>query len=229
MTILSVVQSASTKLVSQVPQSVYSSNDKILVELRDLANDVARDIADAHDWRALFKVATITGDGSDTDFALPSDYDRMPLKGEVHDVSTSSVLCPVNTADDYLRLQIDGFVANDPGYWIILSGFMNIYPALGTGKEVKFAYLRNTIVSGGTKTEFTTDTDTFDLDERLLMLGLVWRWRAQKRLEYSEDMATYNDALSVRINKDRGSRILAVGPSRFPANVGVAYPRALGS
>ena len=41
------------------------------------------------------------------------------------------------------------------------------------------------------------DGDSFVLDERLLKLGMIWQWKANKGSPYAEDMATYGDALVV--------------------------------
>ena len=66
------------------------------------------------------------------------------------------------------------------------------------------------------------------LPERLLTLGLIWRWRAQKRQEYAEDLRNYEIALSEEIGRDKGSQIIAVGAARWPGRVGTSYPGPLG-
>jgi hypothetical protein len=61
-----------------------------------------------------------------------------------------------------------------------------------------FVYLDKNCValkSGGFGDSFTDDADSFRLDERLLKLGMVWQWKANKGTSYAEDMGTYSDAL----------------------------------
>ncbi len=63
----------------------------------------------------------------------------------------------------------------------------------------------------------------------LLTLGLVWRWRENKKLDYGADEATFAKAFAEEAGRDKGSRIFKTGPTRWPANVSLAYPYPLGS
>ena len=85
---------------------------------------------------------------------------------------------------------------------------MKFYPApIGTAT---FPYISNAwarAADGTARAWFEADTDAFTIDERLLTLGLIWRWKAQKGMEYGEDMATYEQALSQAQARDAGSRV----------------------
>ena len=78
------------------------------------------------------------------------------------------------------------------------------------------------------KAKFTLDTDGIALPERLLTLGLIWRWRSQKRMEYSEDMANFEIAKAEEITNDKGRRPIIVGAQRMPVGGELAYPGVLG-
>jgi hypothetical protein len=97
---------------------------------------------------------------------------------------------------------------------------------MGSSEIAKFYYVSNEIITNGTanKTEFSADADVFKLSERLLTLGIIWRWRAQKRLEFAEDLANYQTALNEEIGRDKGSRIIAVGRARVPFGAEMAFP-----
>jgi hypothetical protein len=45
-----------------------------------------------------------------------------------------------------------------------------------------------------------------------------------KRLEYGEDMANYNLALSEEIGRAKGSRIMRIGRPRIARGVSMAFP-----
>jgi hypothetical protein len=70
------------------------------------------------------------------------------------------------------------------------------------------------------KPAFTDDNDVFVLPERLLTLSLIWRWRAQKRMEYAEDLTNYETALATAAGTDKGARILVVGRQRNRIDAG---------
>lgn len=224
MTVLTACAEAAIELNQTEPMSLFSTSDQFAKELRVQANKAAISIAKAHDWQALTTLKTMTGNGSTTSFALPTDYDRMPLKGGVLTTQFASPLSKARDLDQWLDFQLRPFVGA-PGFWIILNGSMQILPAMATGVSAKYYYIKNTIVTGSApQTSFQADADTFNLSERLLTLGVIWRWRAQKRMEYSEDMSNYEIALAEEISRDKGSRVLTVGRQRLSINADIAHP-----
>jgi hypothetical protein len=89
-----------------------------------------------------------------------------------------------------------------------------------------FVYLDKNCValkSGGFGDSFTDDADSFRLDERLLKLGMVWQWKANKGTSYAEDMGTYSDALAVAMGHDQPAPIIA-GRRPISANARASYP-----
>ena len=219
--------------MGEKPASLFSSTEPFAMELAELATDVAVDIAEAHDWRALQVLATVPGDATTIAFDLPGGYDRMLKPGKVHSLNWKTAnFRPVKDEDEWIYIQ-DNAITGTPGSWIILGGQFQVFPAMAVGEVARFYYISNKIVavgagSVGSKAAFTVDSDTFVLPERLLTLGLIWRWRSQKRMEYAEDMANYEVALSHAIAKDKGRSMIVVGAQRVAADVALAYPGVLG-
>lgn len=225
MTVLTACQVAGRRIKSEEPASLFSSPTTFASELANLANEVATDVMKAHDWRRLTLLKTITGDGSDTSFALPTGYDRMPLNAKVYSSSSYLALRPVRDVNQWLEFQIDP-VVGDPGFWIILGNEFQIKPALGNGLTAKFYYISNLCITGGTKAAFTADADTFDIGgDRLITLGVIWRWKFTKGLPgWEQDEELFNQALAQEMGRDKGSRTLYVGMPRYSGDVNVAYP-----
>lgn len=226
MTILSVFQSVAPVIGIEVPSAVMASTEREHVELASLANEMAGRIARGHDWQRFSTVATLTGDGSSTAFDLPSDYDRMQDESRVWSSSIEGPLTHIKSLDEWLGLDVHVYdlVINA---WIIYGGQMHIRPAMASGVTAKFFYQSNLIVapgSGDNKVAFTSDTDSYRLDEQLLKLGIIWQWKANKGQAYAEDMANYEQLLSRRAAKDGGSKKLTVGRVRMPADTTIAYP-----
>ena len=232
MSLLSACQEASVQIMSRAPSTFFSSTANFEVELRTLANIAARDIAAKGDWRALTKLQEMTGDGTTVGFDLPTDYERMLAKGDVHPSSwTTWVYTPATDLDQWRFLR-NGMSAVSPGFWIILESQMQFQPVIPTGEIAQFYYITKNIVrseAGTTKVGFTADSDTFLLDENLLSAALIWRWRAMKRLEYAEDMNNYEIMLSEKLARERGPRIIAVGAPTYSRGINIAYPNSLGS
>ena len=227
MTILSAIRSAVLRVQGVALTEVFASTELVAVEMADLSNEVAADIAKSHDWRNLTKVATITGGGET--HALPSDYDRMVMASDIDDATNwfwgYEAFGSVN---DWLRFKGGAYPIMSPGGWIIIGGEFQFYPAV-TG-EATFPYVSNAWAkseAGVARSQFIADTDTFVLDERLLTLGLIWRFLDQKGYPYSEAMATYEMALSQAQARDKGARVIRSGGRVMGGNVaytGTAYP-----
>jgi hypothetical protein len=233
MTVLTACREAAVKLNQTVPTSVFTSTDAFAAELALAANEAAEAIVAAKEWQKLKTLATMTGDGAATSFALPSDYHRMLVNGVVHSATwQNSPFTKARDEDDWIYTG-DLAQAGTPGKWIILGGRFQVLPAMPVGETARFYYISRNVVAAtaggaGTKTAFTVDTDELILPERLLRLAIVWRWRSNKRMEYAEDMQNFEIACAEEMGADKGSNILMIGRQRWPADVRTAYPRALG-
>lgn len=232
MTVLAAAQAAGIVLLGRKPSSLFST-DQFGLELGQLATEAATAIAEYYDWQKLKKLKTYAGDGSTIAFDLPTDYGRMLKKGEIHSqMWRTRNFRKARDEDEWLLLQ-DINLAGTPGVWILLGGQMQFFPPLPAAETARHYYISNLIVGTGdgqpgTKTSFIADGDNFVLSERLLKLALIWRWRSQKRLEYSEDMTNYEIALSEEVAKDRGSKVIVVGPERYSTDTTAPYPGQLG-
>ena len=79
------------------------------------------------------------------------------------------------------------------------------------------------------KAIFTADDDTFRLDERVLKLALIYRWKQGHQQDYAEEMSDYENALSERVGGDKCSNMFAVGGRRGTVfDASIAYPGILG-
>lgn len=226
MTILSVCREAAVKLNQTQPTSIFSTTDPFATELALAANEAAEAILQAYEWQKLITLATLTGDGTSETFDLPDDYDRMPKKAKVHSLTwQNATFRQAADLDEWIYIN-DLDLTGTPGNWIIYGDQFRIFPAMSASETARFYYISNLVVapaSGSNKATFTADADTFRLSEKLLRLGIVWRWRANKRMEYSEDLSNFEIALGEEGGKDKGSKILTVGRVRTPEAV-MAYP-----
>ena len=219
MTILQVVQGAATKLGIDVPTLVYGSTTREMVEMQELANEMARRIAEANDWQRLKLVKQYDGDGVTGDpigFDLPSDYDRMLVTASIWSSEWTWNLNHILDSDQWLEMQVVPFTFIY-GNWMIYGGQYHQLPIMPVGANVKFFYISNLIVQAtdlSTKTAFTADTDSFLLDEHLLKLGIVWQWKASKGYPYAEDMANYEKRMSQVLQQDMGSKPIISGRPR---------------
>jgi hypothetical protein len=180
----------------------------VKINMQAIISEAILDIAQQHDWLALTKQCTLTTDGQTADFDLPADYGRMLVKSDVHSSIWSVNYQAAKDLDEWTQLQ--RFMPSTiPGYWIIYGGQMHLMPEPRINENPCFWYIASNLVRGddGTlKPQFTADSDTFLLDEQLLVLAMVWRWKQAEGLDYAEDMQNYEVRLSQLAAKDHGSK-----------------------
>lgn len=232
MSALSACQDAIARLVARRPSSVFASDEEICVEIASLANEAATDIAKACDWQALTILNIISGDGVTGGWDLPSDYDRMVAGNDIHS-GTWTYMRYANAATLDNWQDLNALIpAIPPGYWTILQNKIEFIPVISSGQDARFYYVSNQwarSAGGAPKASFDRDDDTFVLDDRLLTLALIWRWKAMKGLNYEEDIRNSDIALSQAMSRDRGARTIRKGSGRISGlNTHLAWPWSLG-
>jgi hypothetical protein len=196
-------------------------------EMLSLANEMAQRIAyDTRDWTKLKVTQTFVGDGVAQTFPLPANYKRMVLTANVW--SSQTALMPMEfipDIDEWMqRRALNRY--NQRGEWTMLGGQMLIFPVMPVGQTATFAYIDKNCIdlsSGGRGDEFLNDGDSFTLDERVLKLGMIWQWKAQKGSAYAEDMGTYGDALTYAMGHDQPAPII-LGSRPMSSATNIAYP-----
>ena len=229
MTILTVTEGVAAVIGIDVPTVLFSSTDREHVELQHLANEMALRIWKTHDWELLRTLATITGDASTTEWPLESDFGRMVKDANLWSSRIQTPLTHIVSADSWLELDIRSF-QYVIGVWTKIGGQIGIKPAMTATETAKYYYISDLIidpVSGSNKQTFTLDDDAFRLNERVLKLGMIWQWRANKGLPYAEDLENYETALGEMISEDKGATILHVGRTRTRRGVRISYPQAI--
>lgn len=231
MAILAAMQSAGVRLIGERPSTFFGGQGTFEMEIADLVNEVAADIAKYQDWQALVAIGTVTGDGTASAFALPDDYDRMLVNTDVADLSSwfwgFGAYIDINA---FLYDEARGF-QGWPGGWIIYGDEIRFSPAPAAGQTATFPYITRNwarAFSTAPKASFDNDGDSFVLPERLLTLGLVWRWRENKKLDASGDQEAFIKALDEYAAKDSGSRIQRRNSRRAIPGTYQAWPRTLG-
>jgi len=231
MAILAAMQAAAIRLVGKKPTVFFGANGALEIEFCDLLNEVAADIAASHDWQALTRIYTLTADGTSSEYPFPSDYDRQLLKSNVQDPENWIYgYRHVPDINEFSYIQNRGFQLF-PGIWTIYGGNMQFTPPPRAGQSAYYPYVSKNWAqaSGGTsKAAFDADTDAFLLPERLLTLGLIWRWRDNKNLDYTGDQEAFVKAIDEYSARDGGSRIYRSGVRRSLPNTVTAFPWALG-
>jgi hypothetical protein len=232
MSILSVSQDIAPFIGIKKPTALMASTAAEHLQLAAIANRALDYIVGGQDWQLLSKQHTVTGDGVLTEFAMPSDFDKFTndARGEarIYTPIVAGPMCRVDTIDDWLRREVKqiGLVTYS---WIIFGGKLNIKPALPVGVSAYYFYQSKNAVSDGNvtpayKSAFNSDGDVFLLDERMLMLCMLWMWRHSKGQSYAQYQEEFEKRKAEVSNKDKGPRSISFGRSYSNASAPIAYP-----
>lgn len=222
MSILSVLTTAMPICGLPAPSQAVSSTDPNVAKFVALAQDLGDELRERFYWRNLNIAGQITGDGTTTLFALPSDWATLSPGQRFN----SSV---------YPLLSLPGPVSNEtmaslkvlPSYptrpvWRIIGGTLEFFPALGLGEIVTFNYYSTNWVSNAAglvrQPGFLLDGDFSMIDEIVLRRGLIYRWKQSKGLDYAEDFRSYQMSLDRAAGREDSERIISMARQNMDLN-----------
>ena len=93
----------------------------------------------------------------------------------------------------------------------IFGGKLYAYPAPPAGNTWVFEYQSNYFcqsAAGANQSIWVADTDVGILDEHLMEMGIIWRFKKKNGLDYSEDFRSYEQKLAMETSRAGGRPIL---------------------
>lgn len=210
MSLLSICQNVASDLGLRQPVAIVGATDLTAQILFRLANKEGKELSRWHDWQALINEVTFTSLATEeqTDALDPDVYDRMIYNPEVWNRSTNQRYAGPTQQRYWQRIKAQTTVGAI-GMWRILGKQLHIYPVPTAGQTIAFEIISKNWCesSGGTaQSAFMVDTDTALLDESVMELGMIWRYRAGRGFpQYAEDMVTYEGAKERAASSDRGT------------------------
>ena len=168
-------------------------------------------IPDAHNWSALTKDYTITTSGNTDTYDLPSDFDDMGTYDLYNLTNRRYIPCAGN--DKELWKQATGNTSQSSIRYRIMGGKIVFTYPIEDGITLKFTYMSNcpvkNIDSEGVvtyKEYFTSDDDTYLLDNELLILkAIALRAKNLGLPEASLREQDYQERLESKMVKDGGN------------------------
>ena len=180
-------------------ESVYGSDDPNAQTMVALAKEAGDEIARRVDWQSMLK----TGAPVASPYPLPDDFERLIPGGAIR-----------TAGGDFCRLVSVG------SQWSVVTSSASVQPFFFVrGNTVLFApveaaidaaveYVSKNWILGDDESErdaFASDDDKTFFPERLLVKGVMWRWKRQKGLAYEDDLAEFEAELAQEATADRGA------------------------
>lgn len=228
MSLLTMVQGACSLISLDAPVTAVGNSDNAVRILVSAAQREAVQLARRWTWQRLqrtrFFISTaLTAQTA----ALPDDFDGRLLANTFWNVTRKwGVEGPLDPQEWQQRIRSVG--QGPYTAWRLAGNTLELTPVPIDGEVYSFAYMtKNVCVSaGGTEQAvWTNDSDTGLLDEELMLLGLVWRFKQSRGMDYAEDMRTYEIEVMQAMARDGSRRTVSLMGNqdwerpRYPAGV----------
>lgn len=214
MSLLTIVQKFCRRTQIPIPNTVTGSTDDQVKQVWGLLEEEGDDLAKRGAWQAItFEASlttTATEDQGDINTIASNGFDYIKNQTFWDRTNRWIVLGPIE-APEWQSMQAWNISGPRSSYRIVRDRLL-IYPTPAAGLDFRFEYVsKNWILSSDGltyKETFTADDDNPLLIERLLLMGLRWRWKKEKGLAYQEDFATYEAQVRDALSRDAGKPIL---------------------
>jgi hypothetical protein len=200
MTLLTICNNLAENVGLAVTEAVMTSPKREWAEAVVMANAAGDELARRVDFGALFRMSTLTGDGTDKEFDLGTSFSRL-----IQGIAVTTGIKPVRplTQPEWASLVA---VQGTPRYFKLDGNKLRVWPYLAIGETVVIRYQSKNWCGNGTAL-WNADSDTALVDEGILTKCLIVRWRRQKGMDYSDYEAEYEAALSDVARFDDRSRL----------------------
>lgn len=225
MTLLSIINAAQARLNLPISSLVVGSTSQTQKQLLSLANMEGIETADAFAWQNLITELSFTTTATEeqTNAALPDDFGWIVDETFWNRTTTLEVKGPINPRE-WQALKAIGSTVTEPRFRMRGNAIL-FNPAPAAGETCVFEYVSKNWcenAAGTTQQDaWTLDTDVPLLNANVFTLGIIWRWKAAKELDYGEDYNTWFEARERAASRDGAKRKLTiVGPSTVRRNRG---------
>lgn len=229
MTMLTTVQRFCGRTGLTVPATVYGTTDPQIRQILAMLEEEGDDLSKRGAWQEITFEATHTTLAQEDQGAIStiaSNGFNYIKNGTIWD---RSLRLPVYVIDGQNWQAAKAMTLTGPRYQArIRGGKLISNPVPTAGNTWAFEYVsKNWIlgVDGVTyKQYFTLDTDTILLPESIVLMGLRWRWKKEKGLEYAEDFRTYESQVKDALSRNGMKQTLNMGNSEPMVSPGVVVP-----
>lgn len=227
MTCLTIIQDVAQRVNLPSPTSAAQSADPQVIQLVALANKEG-EWQSNKDWQVLTRETSFVTTAVQLQTTL--DVTAPGLKNIINDtIWNRDLRRPVYgpmTAQRYQQVQAAVF-AGPWNQFIIQGNDILFFPVPAAGQTCWFQYTTQNWCesSGGTgQARFVMDSDVLLLREDLFKLGVEWRWKKAKGLEYAQEFADYEDFMADALARDGSKDIINMGSARYDIFPGILVP-----
>lgn len=213
------VQTACKRIGLTAPSSVVGNATENIIRLLALANEEGEDLAQRHRWQRLVDEATFTTSAAESQGAITTIAGAAfgwICDDTVWNRTSIRQWFPVSDVD---WQQMKARTVTGPAtYFRIRGNNLIALPTPTAGDTIAFEWVSKNWCqsSGGTgQSAWSADADTGIVDEAVMTMGVIWRWKHTNGLDYAEDFRKYETRVANLISRDGSRPRLNMGGARL--------------
>ncbi len=223
MSVLTIVQNASVAVGLASPAAVVGVANQS--QMLALLNMEGEDLRSRGQWFLLRRTNTFnlitssTNQGAmNSTIVTAGDYDYMWGQNFWNLTRKQQIYGPLSDTEEEALIAIG--IAGPYQKWTIRGGNLYIYAQPGSTDSCTFQYMSKFYAKSAAlalKSAFTVDTDLGVLDESIMTLGLIWRWKRANGLDYSQEFSIYEKRVQDALGREMGGKSLHMDMPNYPA------------
>lgn len=199
MPLLDICQSVCDEVGLPRPSAIAASSEQLARQMYSLANAELQALSKNKEWPLLQKQYSFNTVGGTSQYALPADYRKL-IGNTVYNMSAYYQLRGSITADEWERTKGLNLGSLSRAKIRIYGSplMLNMVPTPTGVETVVFEYITKYFAVtevGATILKYSNDTDTSVVNEELVRMGLKWRIKHAKGLEFGTDLQEYIEAV----------------------------------
>lgn len=227
------VKSLCTAVLNETGWPTYStlsaSTDATAKQIFAIANSELRAASEYGEWPQLMEEYEFTTVADQAEYEMPANFGTGILNA-LYDADGYYKIRGAHSGENWFRLRY-GLLSNLDRlrYKIGMNAdgtrtVITLTPTPSQAMELVMAYKTNMYARASDGTEiavFSNDSDTSKIPERLIEMGVRWRFRRAKGLDHSAELAEYNNALQSVLASSRRPGSIRVGGRRIDEDTGL--------
>ena len=217
MSLLTLIQNSCDTIGLTRPTVVIASTDQNVRTLLALAQTEGRELLDRYSWPATQIEKTHTSLAAESQgvmTTLAPGFSYITSSTFWDRSLTQPVVGPLSPIE---WQALKARTATGPySSYRLFGGKLYAYPAPPAGNTWVFEYQSTYFCqssSGTNQSAWAADSDVGVLDENLMELGVIWRFKKKNGLDYSEDFRSYEQKLANEMSRAGGRRVLDMSSS----------------
>lgn len=217
--VLQTVTEVCNRLAIPAPNTVVGSQDLQIIQLRSFMNEEGQEQNKRYPWQSsqldyTFNSTAVQLQGNLTDLFGVSENLNYIYNQTMWNRTIRLPIFGPNSPDKRQAREALPLTGPYTEYWIAGNNlYFNPAPN-AAGQTIALTLVtKNWLTNQNGTTMYsvvTNDTDTINLDETLVIMGIIWRWKAAKQLDYGEDFNKYERSMADAMSRDGTKPVLSL-------------------